>query len=118
MKTIGLLLILGAIGVLVPYSILTVTFGYPDILRETSGTILTNFHEGGAALILTWLAFALLGLPLLVAYSMIGQKLEEVQPQMRWVTTVGIISIVVQLIGLLRWVFVVPVLASDYVTAI
>jgi hypothetical protein len=116
-KSIGLLLILGAIGVLIPYSILAVTFDYPDILREASGTILTSFHDGGAPLIFTWLAFALLGLPLLVAYSMIGQKLEDLQPQMRWVTTVGIISIMVQLIGLLRWVFVVPVLATDYITA-
>ncbi|NEU10112.1 DUF4386 domain-containing protein [Flavihumibacter sp. R14] len=116
-KTIALLLILGAIGVMIPYSILTITFDYPDILREASGTILTKFHDGGAALILTWLAFALLGLPLLVAYSMIGHKLEDLQPSMRWVTTVGIISVVVQLIGLLRWVFVVPVLATDYITA-
>ena len=116
-KTIGFLLILGAIGVLIPYSILTVTFDYPDILRKPSGTILTNFHAGGAPLIFSWLAFALLGLPLLIAYSMIGRKLEEGQPQMRWVTTIGIISGVVQIIGLLRWVFVVPVLAAGYVSA-
>ena len=32
-------------------------------------------------------------------------------------TTIGIISGVVQIIGLLRWVFVVPVLAAGYVSA-
>ena len=36
---------------------------------------------------------------------------------MRWVTTLGIISGLVQIIGLLRWVFIVPVLAADYVQA-
>ena len=111
-------MILGAVGVFVPYTILTITFNYPDILRQESGTILTQFHQGGAALIFTWLAFALLGLPLLIAYSLIGQKLESKMPQMKWVTTIGIISGVVQIIGLLRWVFVVPVLATEFVNTV
>jgi hypothetical protein len=114
-KLIGYLLILGAIGVLVPYTILTETFNYPGILRQETDVILTRFHQGGSALIFTWLAFALLGLPLLVAYSLIGQKLEQKMPQLKWVTTIGIISGVVQIIGLLRWVFIVPVLATDFV---
>jgi hypothetical protein len=114
-KGIGYLLIVGAIGVFLPYTILTITFNYPDILRQESGFILTEFHKGGTALIFTWLAFALLGLPLLVAYSLIGQNLESKIPNLRWVTTIGIISGVVQIIGLLRWVFVVPVLATEFV---
>lgn len=115
-KPIGYLLISSAIGVLVPYTILTFTFNYPDILRQESGSILRHFHEGGSSLIFTWLAFALLGLPLLVAYSLIGQKLQMKMPQMKWVTTIGIISVVVQIIGLLRWAFVVPVLATEFMT--
>jgi hypothetical protein len=79
-KIIGYLLILGGIGVIIPYAILTITFNYPDILRQESATILTEFYKGGASLIFTWLAFALLGIPLLIAYSLIGQKLE---PMMR-----------------------------------
>jgi hypothetical protein len=114
-KTIGLLLILGAIGVFIPYTVLTITFNYPDVLRQESGLLLTRFHNGGSPLIFTWLAFALLGIPLLIAYSMIGQKLENRLSYMRWVTSIGIISGVVQIIGLLRWVFVVPVLASEFV---
>lgn len=35
----------------------------------------------------------------------------------KWVTTLGVISGIVQIIGLLRWVFVVPVIAGNYVTA-
>ena len=114
-KAIGYLMILGAIGVFVPYTMLTITFNYPDILRQESGTVLTKFHEGGSPLIYTWFAFALLGLPLLAAYSLIGQKLEQTMPQLKPVTTIGIISVLVQIIGLLRWVFVVPVLATEYV---
>lgn len=116
-KAIGLLLIIGAIGVFIPYTILTMTFEYPDILRQDTGTILTKFHEGGASLIFTWWAFAILGLPLLIAYVLIGQRFEDKLSFIKWVTTLGIISGIVQIIGLLRWVFVVPVIADNYVTA-
>ncbi len=114
LRTAGILMITGAMGVLVPYTILTITFSYPDILREDAGVILHEFHKAGPGLIFTWLAFALLGLPLLVAYKLTGQQLENKIHYMGWTTTIGTISIVVQLIGLLRWVFVVPVLANEY----
>jgi hypothetical protein len=114
-KTIGFLLILGALGVFAPYTVLTLTFDYPGILRQESGEILTRFHQGGPALVLTWLAFAWLGAPLLIAYSLLGQRLEKQLPAVRWLTTLGIIAGVAQIIGLLRWVFVVPVLAAGFV---
>lgn len=114
-KTIGILLILGAIGVLVPYTVLTIIFDYPNILRQETGIILTKFHDGGNSLIWTWWAFAILGLPLLEAYVLIGQKLEQKFYFVRWATTLGIIGLLMQMIGLLRWTFVVPVLANDFV---
>lgn len=114
-RTIGILLIAGAIGVFIPYTILTITFQYPDILRKSPDEILTSFHASGSGLIFTWWAFALLGLPLLVSYQLIGGLWENKLPFMKWVTTIGVISGVVQIIGLLRWVFVVPVIAKDFV---
>jgi len=116
-KTIGLLLIVGAIGVFIPYTVLTMTFEYPDILRQDTGTILRKFHDGGSSLILTWWAFAILGLLLLIAYILIGQKFENKLSFIKWVTTIGVISGIVQIIALLRWVFVVPVIANSYVSA-
>ncbi len=114
-KMIGYLLILGAIGVFIPYTILTITFEYPDILRKDTGIILTKFYEGGNSLIWTWWAFAILGLPLLEAYIFIGQKLENKLYFVRWATTLGVIGLLTQMIGLMRWTFVVPVLAKNYV---
>jgi len=116
-KTIGFLLIAGAVGVFIPYTILTMIFEYPDILRQDTGIILTKFHKGGSTLIFTWWAFAILGLPLLVAYVLIGQQLNGRSGPVKWVTAIGVISIVVQLVGLLRWAFVVPVLANNYVAS-
>src|SRR6185436_12797915 len=117
-RTIGLLLILGAIGVFIPYTILTIIFDYPDILRQDAGIILSRFHEGGSSLIFVWFLFALLGLPFIPAYILIGQKLEGKMKSVRWVTTIGVISVIVQMIGLLRWTFVVPLLANNFVTTV
>ena len=115
-KIIGILLIIGAIGVFVPYTILTIIFDYPDILRQDAGAILTKFHEGGNRLIWTWWAFAILGLPLLETYVLLGQKLEKKFYFVRWATTLGVVGLIVQMIGLLRWTFVVPILANNFTT--
>ena len=120
MKTnilIGGLLITGAIALFIPYNMLIVMFEYPDILRQGTATILTKFHEGGDKLIWTWFAFAITGIPLLPAYILIGQKLEGKTRIIRMATTIGVIGLIVQMIGLLRWTFVVPVLADSFVNA-
>lgn len=114
-KIIGTLFITGAVALFIPYTILTIIFDYPDILRKDTSEILTRFHAGGNKLIWTWFAFAITGLPLLPAYIMTGQRLEGKIPMIRIATTFGIIGLIVQMIGLLRWTFVVPVLANTFV---
>ncbi|MBK9734346.1 MAG: DUF4386 domain-containing protein [Saprospiraceae bacterium] len=117
LKTIGILLIGGATALLIPYTMLTISFEYPDILRQDTGTVLTKFYQGGNSLIWTWFAFAITGIPLIPAYIMIGQKFENKAPLVRMATTIGVIGLIVQMIGLLRWTFVVPVLADTFVHA-
>ncbi len=116
-KTIGWLLITGAVLLFVPYTALTNMFDYPDILREDAGDILTRFYHGGTTLIFTWWAFAMVGFPLLIAALQIGKLYEEKITYIRWASTIGVIGFVVQMVGLLRWTFVVPVLAGQYVAA-
>jgi len=113
-KVIGWFLIVGAVGVLIPYTILTITFEYPDILRKETGEILTRFNDAGSSLIWTWFAFALGGITLIPAYILIGQMLESKSSLVRVATNFGVIGLVVQMIGLLRWTFVVPVLARSF----
>lgn len=114
-KLTGLLFIIGSVLVNIPYMMLISNFEYPDILREPAGKVLEEFHKGGNGLIYTWLAFALTGIPLLFAVIMLGKQYVEKSPTLvKIATTFGIIGFVTQLIGLLRWVFVVPVISDSY----
>ena len=115
-KLTGFLFIIGAVLVNIPYTLLIMNFDYPDILRETTGTILTRYQEGGTSLIFTWLAFAWVGLPLLFAILMLQKVLEREDTPYLWSgTVVGVIGAIAQMIGLLRWTFVVPILAKYYI---
>lgn len=113
----GILLITGAIALLIPYTILTIVFEYPAILRQDTTAILTRFHDGGSSLIWTWFAFAVTGIPLIPAYILLGQQYETQAPLVRMATVVGVTGLIVQMIGLLRWTFVVPVLAHTFMNA-
>ena len=111
-KLTGIFFIVGAILVNIPYTLLIMNFDYPDILRQPAGEILTRFQAGGNSLIYTWLAFAWVGLPMLFGALLLKRVLEkENSPFLETATTIGVIGFIVQVVGLLRWVFVIPVLA-------
>ncbi len=120
MKTeikISLSLIVGAVGVMIPFTLLTSAFHYPEILREDPGVVLQTFFDKKTTLIPLWWSFAMLGMPLFYAYLAIGSWLEKRGIPSAFATNLGLISLVAQMIGLLRWTFVVPVLADAYVNA-
>jgi hypothetical protein len=111
----GLFFIIGAVLINIPYTLLIMNFDYPDILRAPVGQILTQFQAGGSALIYTWFAFAWVGLPMLFGAIMLKRVLEKEDSRfLATATTLGVIGFVVQVIGLLRWVFVVPEIARLY----
>jgi hypothetical protein len=116
----GILFILGAILVNIPYTLLITTFDYPDILRAPTGDILTQFAAGGPRLIWTWLAFAWVGVPILLGILLLPQALADDRNPNRGQLAgnlalfFGATSLIAQMIGLLRWPFVVPVLARLY----
>lgn len=98
-----------------PYSWLIAHFEYPDILRKPAAEILTSFHAGGPSLVAAWLAFglsALMFIPVALGLERLA-TLRSVPGNGS--ALIGIASALVQAIGLLRWVLVVPALASAYV---
>jgi hypothetical protein len=113
----GILFILGAVLIEIPYTLLSLNFEYPQILRQDTGQILNKFQAGGSGLIFEWLAFAWIGLPILIGVVMLQKVLSQGQGSTTLVkiaTMFGVVALFVQIIGLLRWVFVVPVLATLY----
>jgi hypothetical protein len=113
----GFLFILGAILVEIPYTLLSLNFEYPQVLRQSTGEILNKFHAGGNGLIFEWFAFAWIGLPMLIGVVMLQKVLSQGQGSttlLKIATMFGLVALIVQIIALLRWVFVVPVLATIY----
>ena len=95
------------------FALLGQRFEYPDILRRPTSEVLERFRAGGAGLILLWWTFMLSGLLLIVAAVLLGQVLGFgfIVPV---ATTIGVLAGLVQMLGLLRWVYVVPGLARAY----
>jgi hypothetical protein len=115
----GLGLITLGVGLNIPFAILGVTFGYPDILRQPTAEVLTRFHAGGAPLIATWYAFMAAALLLVPVAVLVHDALAPTDGRrgsatLRLATLAGILAGIVQALGLIRWVFAVPGLARTY----
>jgi hypothetical protein len=110
-----LLLLVTPIWFNVWFLVLARRFDYPDILRRPVPEILERFRAGGASLILTWWAFMLSGLALVAVAALVGVALAADA----WTLAiagivVGALAEVVQVLGLLRWVYLVPPLSRMY----
>jgi hypothetical protein len=112
----GALLVAGALAFAAAATTLSATFDWPDILREPADVVLPAFVAGGTSLVWTWFAtawtYAILAVPILLLPGVLGRRRD---PVLRVATSVGAASVVLSLIGFLRWVFVVPPLADSYV---
>lgn len=101
----------------VPFAILGATYNYPDVLRGPAGEALDLFAAGGGSLILTWHAFALTALALVVvapAISITPQRLAAHPGLAIGAALTGALAGLAQAIGLWRWVFVIPDLARAH----
>lgn len=106
----GAFLIVAPLWFNVTFALLGKRFEYPDILRRSSSEILDRFHAGGSSLILLWWMFMLSGLLFIPAVVLLGQALgfTGVVPL---AVTIGVLAGLVQMLGLLRWVYLIPSLA-------
>jgi hypothetical protein len=106
----GTLLIVAPLWFNANFALLGKRFEYPDILRRPATEILDRFRAGGSSLILLWWMFMLSGLLLIPAVVLLGQALgfRGIVPL---AVTVGVLAGLVQMLGLLRWVYLVPSLA-------
>lgn len=54
----GILFILAAVAFGIAATVLSMSFEWPDILREEPAYVLTKYEDGGTSLTLIWLAVA------------------------------------------------------------
>jgi hypothetical protein len=115
-RTTGGLLLVGPLAFGTAATVLSSTFDWPDILREPADVVLPAVVAGGASLVWIWFAtawtYAVLSVPILLLPAVLGRRSD---PVLRAATYAGATSVVLSVIGFLRWVFVVPPLAESYV---
>ena len=114
-KLTGGVLILTPVAFNVFFTLLSITFEYPDILREDAGYVLREFDAGGSELVAIWYAFmltAVLFVPLAVLVHKILARQDT--PYLAVATAFGVVAGVVQFLGLVRWPLLVPYLADTY----
>jgi hypothetical protein len=111
----GLVLIGLPIAFNVVFFALGRAFEYPNILRKPTDYILRKFVEGGRGLILLWYAFAVTALLAIPMGLLLQQVFADQNPSLAAVSgIIGVLSGLVQAMGLFRWTFLVPSLAAQY----
>jgi hypothetical protein len=115
-QTTGLLFILAAVAFGIAATVLSMSFEWPDILREDPAYVLTKYQEGGTTLTLIWLAVAWTFFLLIFPIVMLGKVLDEdgKSTLVSVATMIGVLAVIASTVGFLRWVFVVPDLVDLY----
>jgi hypothetical protein len=114
-RVTGLLLIVMPIAFNLFFFLLGRRFDYPNILRQPTGDILRRFQTGGTALRLTWHGFVLTAVAFVPLVVLLGQVLAEDElAVVPLATTIGVLAGIVQVLGLIRWPYLVPYLARTF----
>jgi hypothetical protein len=115
-KLSGALLILTTLGFNGLFTSLSINFEYPDILRFPTGYVLEQYHAGGSILTLQWYGMVIVSI-LFIPMALFMHRIlaDEDIPYLGLATTFGVLAGAVNVLGFIRWVFVVPHLARVYV---
>jgi hypothetical protein len=113
----GTLLILVPTAFMICFILLQTRFDYPDILRKPAADVLTRFAENRHSLLPLWygmFASAILFIPLSLCVAAVP-KLSR--GHCLTLASLGLLAGLVQAIGLSRWIFAVPSLATEFVSS-
>lgn len=115
LKLTGILLIFTPILFMTAFTLLQINFEYPDILRQPATVVMEKFVAGGSGLIANWYLMVISSILFIPIAVMLHPYLaREDTPYMTVATTFGVIAGIVQMLGFIRWPFLVPTLASTY----
>jgi hypothetical protein len=95
------------------FTLLARRFDYPDVLRRPSHEVLERFRAGGTGLILIWWLFALSAVLFTVLAVLLGIAVDDADRTVVVLgAVIGVLASLVQFLGLIRWPFLVPYLAT------
>lgn len=115
LKLTGILLIFTPILFMTSFTLLQINFEYPDILRQPATVVMEKFVAGGSGLIANWYLMVISSILFIPIAVMLHPYLaREDTSYMTFATTFGVIAGIVQMLGFIRWPFLVPTLASTY----
>ena len=113
----GVLFIVSSLTFAAAATALSAMFDWPDVLREPADVVLPAFTAGSPTLVWVWFAaawtYGLLAVPILLLPAALGLQGNSA---LKVATFAGAASVLLSLIGFLRWVFVVPAMAGTYAT--
>lgn len=115
-RTAGALLVAIPLIFTAGFTGLQMTFNYPDILRRPAGEVLTRFAAAGADLHFYWYAMMFASLLMVGAAIAAGLYLWKRDNLLAALSIgAGVLAGLVQALGLMRWVMLIPSLAAMYV---
>ncbi|MNI13682.1 hypothetical protein D3C73_669160 [compost metagenome] len=118
--TAAVLLILEVILVTTPFLILQSVFEFPDILRKPASDVFELFQSRKSVIIPTYYIFMLSGL-LLIPLSLAVHHLLKVNAESSMLLSVttgfGVSAGIAQILGFIRWPFLIPYLADTYLSS-
>lgn len=115
----GALLIAAMLLLIGCFTLLTVTYDYPDVLRYGTGEVLTKYRAV-PNLSLMWYGMTIGTFLLIPAALCLQVLLSRLAPQsvgLPFATAFGVLAGAFNVLGFIRWVFVVPMLAEKYAAA-
>ncbi len=119
-KLVGLLLLIEGLLIFVPMIILGQAINWPDILEEPASVVLPTIFENQNETTIgyfSYLFYSIFFFPVIVMLSFYTSK-EKTLPPLLWMASAfAALSALARSIGIIRWLSVMPSLATQYHTA-
>lgn len=115
-KLTGVLFLIATLGFNGFFTLLSINYEYPDILRMPTGYVLTQYQAGGSSLTLQWYGMVFVSMLLIPCVIFLHTLLKDREgPLLNLATVFGVLAGATNFLGFIRWVFLVPHLATRYV---
>ncbi len=115
-KNTGWIFFIATIFLWVIFLILNFLFDMPEMAYKDTETIFVKFNLKENTLVKLWYLWTIPSVMMIMGVIMLDKVLKnEYIPLRKVIVTFGIISWIIQLIGVFRWVYVVPYLSDKYI---